>query len=184
MDTVIGSAASRKCLLTIHFPAFHLMLVRLLDCKSSAEVVRRVGEIREGLGNALFSRLFRAILSDRGPEFYDASGIEADPETGEALASLFYCDAYCSNQKGAIESNHRMLRYFFPKGTCFDLLTGEAVRDAESELASYPRKELGGRTPYDVFKAYYGEETLKKLGIEKADPRKIGLLMSGKKGKK
>ncbi|MCI2068017.1 MAG: helix-turn-helix domain-containing protein [Bacilli bacterium] len=184
MDTVIGSRASRKCILTLHFPAFHLMLLRLLREKTAEETVRALDGIKEAAGPELFRRLFPAILSDRGPEFYDASGIEGFPGTGEAVTSLFYCDAYCSNQKGAIESNHRMLRYCCPKGTDFDLLTDDYVAKCESAIASYPRRELGGRTPYDVFEAYYGEEALKKLGIEKADPRKIGLLMSGKKGKK
>jgi hypothetical protein len=42
----------------------------------------------------------------------------------------------------------------------------------------------GDRTPYDVFEAYYGEEAARKLGIRKADPTKIGLLMSGRRSKK
>lgn len=183
MDTVIGTAASRKCILTLHFPAFHLMLLRLLREKTAGEAVRALGAIKEATGPEMFRRLFPAILSDRGPEFCDAGGIEGFPGTGEAVTSLFYCDAYCSNQKGAIESNHRILRYFCPKGTDFDLLTDGYVARCESAIASYPRRELGGLTPYDAFVSYFGEEAARKLGIEKADPAKIGLLMSGMKKK-
>jgi|LAHS01.1.fsa_nt_gb IS30 family transposase len=183
MDTVIGSAASRKCILTLHFPAFHLMLLRLMAEKTAKETARALNGIKEAVGPELFRRLFPAILADRGPEFCDAAGIEGFPGTGEAVTSLFYCDAYCSNQKGAIESNHRILRYCCPKGTDFDLLTDDYVAKCEAAIASYPRRELGGRTPYDAFVAYYGEEAARRLGIEKADPAKIGLLMSGMKKK-
>jgi IS30 family transposase len=36
---------------------------------------------------------------------------------------MFYCVAYSSYQKGAIEENHVLIRYVLAKGTYFDFIT-------------------------------------------------------------
>ncbi|EHI56798.1 hypothetical protein HMPREF9333_00048 [Johnsonella ignava ATCC 51276] len=44
-----------------------------------------------------------------------------------------------------------------------------------SHINSVPRKVLGGRTPYDVFSFFYGEEIIHKMGIRRIDPDEVTL---------
>lgn len=176
MDTVLSSRnEGDKAILTIHFPAFHLMLPLLIESKTSEEVLRKIDWIYLSLGAECFKRIFPCLLTDRGNEFYAAEKIEGDPITGEQRTNVFYCDSYQSNQKGAIESNHRLLRYILPKGFSFRKLTDDDLKTIGSNIASFPRKELGGKTPIDIFESYYGRGILDKLGIKKIDPDKVDL---------
>lgn len=177
MDTVESGRAGSKCFLTIHFVAAHFMMVFLLDEKSAGEVSRVFGMLEDKLGMDGFKKIFPVILTDRGVEFSKPQGLEFDAN-GEQRCKVFYCDAYVSNQKGAIESNHRLLRYIVPKGTIIDPYTEKEVRKIVCAIASYPRRELDGETPFRAFEEIYGEGILEKLGIEKVDSRTVNLTPS------
>ncbi len=64
--------------------------------------------------DALFVRLFRAILTDNGPEFSEPEMIEKyrpDPEHNPTKllprgVNVWFCDPYCSSQKPHIERFH------------------------------------------------------------------------------
>ena len=175
LDTVEGTKDSHKCFLTIHFVNYHFMLIFLLESKTSSEVVRVFNRIQNQVGIKTFKELFPVILTDRGREFIDPIGIEFDPETGEQRTHLFYCDAYVSSQKGAIESNHRKLRYIVPKGTNTDCFEEKHAILMTNHIASYPLKDLSGNTPYQVMEIVFGTQVLKQLKIEKVDPSTVNL---------
>ena len=177
MDTVIGRKSTYSCLLTIHFVAFHFMLIYHIREKSTGAVVEVFNYLEEILGIELFKKIFPAILTDRGSEFFDPLGIEFSHRTGEQRTRVYYCDAYVSNQKAQIESNHRLLRYIAPKGTNFDPLGDFECKKIYENIASYPRRELGGLTPFDMMAATY-PEVIKLLKIKKVDRRRINLTPS------
>ena len=77
---------------------------------------------------------------------------------------IYYCDAGCPYQKGAIEVNHELIRRVLPKGTSFDNLTQKDVTRMMDHINSYKRKKLNDRSPYETFSFHYGEEVLKLLG--------------------
>jgi IS30 family transposase len=132
-------------------------------------------ELQSLFGIALFRQLFPCIVTDRGNEFVDALGIECNSSTGEQRTRLFYCDAYQSNQKGAIESNHRLLRYIVPKGSNIDTLEPHHATRIMTQIASYPLRELNGKTSYEVMAIYFGTEILDLIELKKVDPPKINL---------
>ena len=80
------------------------------------------------------------------------------------LECIYYCDAGCPYQKGAIEVNHELIRRILPKGTSFDNLTQKDVVRMMDHINSYKRKKLNDRSNYETFSFYYGEEVLKLLG--------------------
>ena len=82
----------------------------------------------------------------------------------EERTRVFYCDAGCPYQKGAIEVNHELIRRILPKGTSFDNLTQKDVTRMMDHINSYKRKKLNDRSPYETFSFHYGEEVLKLLG--------------------
>ena len=120
------------------------------------------------LGGKLFNQLFPVIVTDNGSEFSNPKKIEyrSYPVEGYGLrrTSIYYCDAGCPYQKGAIEVNHELIRRVLPKGTSFDNLTQKDVTRMMDHINSYKRKKLNDRSPYETFSFHYGEEVLKLLG--------------------
>ena len=167
MDSVIGRIGG-KCLLTIHFVESSLMLAFLRDANTSQSVIDAINDLDKRLGQDLFGKLFPLILTDNGSEFSNPMKIEcrdpADPSALPFRTRVFYCDAGCPYQKGAIEVNHELIRRVLPKGSSFDDLTQDDVNRMMDHINSYKRKKLNDRSPYETFSFHYGEEVLKLLG--------------------
>lgn len=163
MDSVIGTQGG-KCLLTVHFVETNLMLAFLRDSNTSQSVIDIFNDVYQKLGPGLFQKLFPVILTDNGSEFSNPKAIEYGPEQNERLRTqVFYCDAGCPHQKGAIEVNHSLIRRVLPKGTCFNYLAQEDITRMMNHINSYKRKKLNNRSPYETFSFYHGEEVLHKL---------------------
>ena len=54
-------------------------------------------------------------------------------------------------------------------------LTQEKIDLMFSHINSTPRSSLGGKTPYEAFTFFYGEDILKKLNIQKIEKDKVTL---------
>ena len=167
MDTVEGSENSTKYLLTIHFVVFHFMLIYLINSQTPTEVKRVLDDIESKIGINDFRRLFPCILTDRGKEFMDPLSFETSIDSKTKRTNIFYCDALQSNQKGAAEKNHTIIRYVIPKGSYMDVYNSNQILLLSCHMNSYVRKELGGKTPYDLMTMYYGEDVILRLFIEK-----------------
>ena len=166
MDSVIGNVGG-KCLLTIHFVESSLMLAFLRDANTSQSVIDVFDRLDGHLGGEVFNRLFPVIVTDNGSEFSNPKKIEyrnyAIADQGYRRTSIYYCDAGCPYQKGAIEVNHELIRRVLPKGTSFDNLTQADVNLMMNHINSYKRKKLNDRSPYETFSFHYGEEVLRLL---------------------
>lgn len=81
-------------------------------------------------------------------------------------------------RKGAIESNHRLLRYIVPKGTSIDKLTNTIDSKLMSNINNYPIKELGNKTPISLFRIIYGDEILNSFNIHSIESKNINLTPS------
>lgn len=66
----------------------------------------------------------------------------------------YFADPYASWQRGGNENCNLWIRYYFPKGTDFNTITEEELRDVEEELNNRPRKRLNFKTPQEVFSEY------------------------------
>ena len=164
MDSVIGTKGG-KCLLTVHFVETSLMLAFLRDANTSQSVIDAYNDIEQKLGRELFRKLFPVVLTDNGSEFSNPKAIEFGLGTFDNRRThIYYCDAGCPHQKGAIEVNHGLIRRVLPKGTGFNHLTQEDITRMMDHINSYKRKKLNNRSPYETFSFYHGEEVLKKLG--------------------
>lgn len=174
-DSVEGVKGG-KVLLTLLFRNCGLQLMYLRDGNTSASVTAVIHRLKNILGEAGFHDLFQVFLFDRGSEFTDPARIESfDPETGEILSPVFYCDPQSSNQKAMCERNHEFIRFVIPKGRSMDHLTQEKVDLMMNHINSYPRKKWNGKSPLDMFIQIYGEETATLLGLKRIDPDSIKL---------
>ena len=164
MDSVMGTKGG-KCLLTIHFVETSLMLAFLRDSNTSQSVIDVYNDLDQKLGRKLFQKLFPVILTDNGSEFSNPKAIEYGLEKYNGLRTrIYYCDAGCPHQKGAIEVNHGLIRRVLPKGTSLNHLTQEEITRMMNHINSYKRKKLNNRSPYETFSFCHGEDVLQKLG--------------------
>lgn len=89
--------------------------------------------------------LVRSITFDRGKEF---SGYE---EIEKALdCRTFFCDPYCSWQKGTNENSNGLLREFYPKGMNLSEVCKDQLITNLDLLNNRPRKCIKYKTPYEV----------------------------------
>ncbi len=163
-----------KTLLTIHFTSIHFMIIRLLDHKNKSEVARQFKWLRKILSDDTYQNMFKTGLTDRGGEFFDVDAYEGIKEDGTRLCKLFFCNAYSSYQKGAIEENHTLLRYVLPKGTYFTDLDQDKCDLIASHINSYYRDSLK-KIPYDLFVSLYSKDIADILGIRKIEAKDVKL---------
>lgn len=165
MDTVMGVTGDFKCILTLHFPEPELQLMVLLDEHTCEAVVGALDWIEGIVGTAEFARLFGVILTDRGTEFGDFEAIERSALGNLRRCRVFYCDPLRSDQKASCEKNHVLIRRVLPKKTSFEGLDQHDVSTVCSAVNNYPRKSLGGMTPYAAASRLVPKELLDELGI-------------------
>ena len=171
MDTVIGKFEDKKCILTLYFRNSKLMLMFLINKYKTESVTKVFRKLYKILDYELFTKLFEIILTDNGWEFSKPEDIEFDYNTGEKLINVFYCNPYSSWEKGGIERNHEFIRYIIQKKINFVKKKKKNVNDMMNNINNVKRKSMEYKTPYEIFKNIYGEETTKKLHLHslKAD---------------
>ena len=165
-DTVIGKIGDMQRLLTIHIPALHFQFRFLITNATSEEVNKVLLDLRKKIGIELWKKIFSIMLCDNGTEFHELYRQEFD-EKENKLSNVFYCDPYCSSQKGACERNHELIRYIEQKHHSLNHLTQEKINLMFSHINSTPRESLGDKTPYEIFTFIYGKNLATKLNIQK-----------------
>jgi IS30 family transposase len=143
MDTVIGSIGG-KVLQTIYWRGEKLMLAFLLDSKEQSGTAGTFDRLETLLGLEDFRRLFPVVLTDNGSEFADFKGIEEDLQT-----TIYFADPHSPWQRGLNENTNDMLRFFFPKGTDFSLISEDELLRVVHLINSRPRKCLDYISPLD-----------------------------------
>ena len=171
MDTVIGKRDEPECILTIILRKSNFMMGFLLREKTALEVLRIFDQLEKRLGKGRFLTLFNVILTDNGSEFAYTDLLEANKRSVQRC-HIFYCDPRASQQKGKCEKNHEYIRYFLPKGRSFRDLDQDKVTLMMSHINSVRRKELNGRSPFELLSA--GElNDMKKLGYKHIPPQDV-----------
>lgn len=175
MDSVIGTKGG-KVLLTIYFVNVCLMIAFIRDANTSKSVIDIYESLYQRLGGVEFRKLFPIILTDNGSEFSNPKCIENGPDgNGFKRTQIFYCNPSAPYQKAEIEVGHEFIRRIVAKGKSFDDLSQEDVEKMMNHINSYKRKKLNGKSPYEAFSFYYGEELVKKLGCQEVNAKDINL---------
>lgn len=164
MDSVIGVKGG-KVLLTIYFVNVNLMIAFLREANTSKSVIEVYEQLYQLLGMIEFKRLFPIILTDNGSEFSNPKSIENGPDgNGFKRTQIYYCNPSAPYQKAEIEVGHEFIRRIVPKGKSVDNLTQEDIELMMNHINSYKRKKLNGKSPYEAFCFYYGEDLAHKIG--------------------
>ncbi len=147
LDTVKGTRAAGKCLMTLLFRSCNFMIIILLQRCTQECVTNAINTLCNTISLRLFRKYFEVILTDNGPEFKNPWDIEKDKD-GKHRCYVFYCDPYASNQKGKLEKNHEYIRYVIPHGKSMQNYTQEDIDKLASHINSTARDSLNGATPF------------------------------------
>lgn len=93
------------------------------------------------------TKLINTITFDNGKEF--SSHVDLTNQFG---ADIFFARPYHSWERGLNENTNGLVRQYFPKRTSFDTVNKTELQNVVDKLNSRPRKCLGYKTPYEVFK--------------------------------
>jgi transposase, IS30 family len=63
----------------------------------------------------------------------------------------YFCDPYCSWQKGGVENLNKLIRQYLPKHADFEKATDRDILTIQELLNNRPRKSLNYLTPNEVF---------------------------------
>lgn len=141
-DTIIGKERTQRILTHVERRSGYGVGDLLLEV--SAPIVEDMTVQRM---ETFPSQKRQTITYDRGTEFGgDDHVLEQRTNT-----TVYRAHAYHSWERGCNENWNGLLRYFFPKGTDFSILSQEDVERAVQNLNHRPRKRLNYLTPHEVF---------------------------------
>ena len=153
IDLIIGKKTDKEAILTLFEPKSKLQV--------GFKVKRTVFAINTKIMD-LFNdlekfecQIFEILLADNDAEFSGLPTIETN-ENGVIKFRVFYCDPYASNQKGGCEKNHEFFRYVIKKGVSLETISQDELNEIFSNINSYRRKSLNGKTAYEVFESLHG----------------------------
>ena len=173
MDTLYNHQ-SGPYIQTFIFQNTSLMVGFLHQEKTSISMSSTLDKLQLLLEDDYYTH-FSLLLTDRGSEFEKYELFENNIELNEARGHIFYCDPQRPEQKPHVETNHNFIRNILPNGKSLKNISQEDLNLMFSHINSVPRRNLGGKTPYDVFTYFYGEKVLKKLGIQKIEKDMVTL---------
>lgn len=127
------------------------LLVTLIDRKSRFLLMKRALNktakcVRETIVSLVKSKPCKTITLDNGSEFAEYDQLET-----ESKATVYFADTHSPWQRGSNENINELIRWYFPKGTDFTMVSDECVASACREINQRPRKVLNWNTPEDVF---------------------------------
>jgi IS30 family transposase len=86
------------------------------------------------------------ITNDNGSEF------SLHKEIGEKLdADIYFCHPYASWERGLNEYTNKLIRQYLPKKLDLRNINVNYLNLIASKLNNRPRKNLGFKTPFDIF---------------------------------
>jgi IS30 family transposase len=100
-----------------------------------------------------FAKLLNTLPKDiRKTMTYD-NGIEMANHkwlSNNTGMDIYFANPYSSWERGTNENTNGLIRRFFPKGTDFNKITIEQLKQAQYALNNRPRKILGYKTPNEI----------------------------------
>ena len=142
IDTIIGQGKQGAITTIVDRASAYL--------KISIPTTKKAKDIEEETLRLLtpFKDLTHTITSDNGLEFANHESIS------KALkCDYYFCHPYSSWERGLNEYTNGLIRQYIPKGSSFADITQDDIQAIEDKINHRPRKNLGWKTPYEVFYA-------------------------------
>lgn len=144
MDTIVGKDG-KGAIVTLVEKNKNFIMARKLpkgkNAKSLAQIV--ILMLLPYIGK------IRSITTDNGSEFAEHLLIAKRLKT-----KIFFAHPYSSWEKGCIEYHNKLIRQYIPKGTDFDNVSDQMLKEIILKINKRPRKKLGFSTPVAEFFKY------------------------------
>ena len=141
-DTVIGSHNGGAVVATVVERKSRYSIFAKSEDKTTQSVINAIIDGMDPL-----SELIETMTFDNGKEFSGHSNLTTSLGT-----SVYFAKPYHSWERGLNENANGLLRQYFPKKTSFDEVDEHDLRAVQDKLNHRPRKCLGYKTPFEVFK--------------------------------
>jgi len=139
-DSVIFSG---KSILSVQFER-KTKLCRIHKCEDKS-AIRSEEALRDSI-ESLPANFWLTITRDNGGE---------NVLHQETEVPSFFCDTYCSWQKGGVENLNGLIREYFPKKSNLDNISEREIHEVQEKLNNRPRKLLNYLTPNEVIALEY-----------------------------
>jgi transposase, IS30 family len=140
IDLIIGKD-HKGALLTINDRANGMLKMRKIEAKEALLVEAAAIEMIQD-----WKAFLKTITSDNGKEFARHKNIATALEI-----DYYFARPYHSWERGANENLNGLVRQYFPKGTSFEDITEQQVKDVQEALNTRPRKRFGFQSPQEIF---------------------------------
>ncbi len=137
-DLIIGKN-HKKALLTLTDRKSKLVKIVKIDSKKADVVENAVSAALKGV------RIF-TLTFDNGKEFTNHENMSKRIE-----AKIYFAHPYSSYERGLNENTNGLIRQYFKKGSSFENITDQKVKEVENILNNRPRKTLGYCTPMEIY---------------------------------
>ena len=139
-DTVCG-AKNKSCLVT-QVDRVSKLVTAAISPNHTKEAVRAT--TKRAFELLPVNLPIHSITLDNGSEFADFKNIEKDLNT-----TIYFADPHSPWQRGLNENTNDIIRFFFPKGTDFSLITEKELLSVLSLINNRPRKCLNYISPLE-----------------------------------
>ena len=147
MDTVVSAQGGRGGLLVLTERKTRYSLIEKIKAISQDEIVAAIRRLvrRDDLGPV------HSITTDNGGEFANHGELRKAMRRVNRLLKIYYTHAYAAWEKGSVENVNRHIRRFFPKGTKFNLVSRNRIKELQNFINSIPRASLKGKSANESF---------------------------------
>lgn len=172
MDTVEGiKDLNAPVLLTFEIVQCKFLFAFIIEQQKIENVILKLKELEENIGNELWNKISEIILTDNGKEFYNYEKFQNAFNT----SNIYYCHPYSSFEKGSIENSHELIRRVIPKGVSLKPYTQHDINILINNINSLYRESLDGKCPFDLIKDFIPLDILKKMGYHSIEAEKVNL---------
>lgn len=139
IDTIYGKGQESFLLTIVDIATLYTIIIKL-ENKEAQTVEKALIKL---FNNSLLP--LKSITSDNGGEFACHKAIKK-----KYSIEWYFCHPYCSWERGLNENTNGLIRRSYPKGTNFNLVPEQAIRQLQNILNNRYRKRIGYNTPKNL----------------------------------
>lgn len=144
MDTIVGKDGKGAIVTLVERNTNFTLARKLPEGKNAKALARTVI-----LMMLPYIGKIRSITTDNGSEFAEHLHIAKRLKT-----NIYFAHPYSSWEKGCIEYHNKLIRQYIPKGTDFDAISNDMLKEIVIKINKRPRLKLGFSTPVAEFFNY------------------------------
>ncbi len=141
MDTIVGKDGKGAIVTLVERNTNFLFARKLMYGKNAKELAKTVV-----LMMLPYIGKIRSLTTDNGSEFTEHLWIAKRLKT-----KVFFAHPYSSWEKGCIEYHNKLIRQYIPKGTDFNMVSEQRLKEVVTILNKRPRRKLQFSSPVKEF---------------------------------